>query len=50
VNSANHNHYISSKEEILKELALLYLKKRLSLSTLGAISKLIVALGHKDTD
>jgi hypothetical protein len=34
----------------MKELASLYLKKRLSLSTLGAIAKLIAALGHKDAD
>jgi hypothetical protein len=44
VNSADHVQLISSKEDILNELALLYIRKRLSLSALGAIAKLIVAL------
>lgn len=38
--------HISSKEDIMKELALLYVRKKLSLSAVGAIAKLIVALGH----
>ncbi|KZR99200.1 Uncharacterized protein APZ42_005036, partial [Daphnia magna] len=47
VNSAVHVQLISSKEDILKELALLYVRKKLSLSVLGATAKLKVALGHK---
>jgi hypothetical protein len=46
VNSADHVQHLSSKEDILKELSLLYVRKRLSLSALGAIAKLILALGH----
>lgn len=38
--------HILSKEEIVNELALLYVRKKLSFSALGAIAKLIVALGH----
>ena len=39
-------HILSRKEDIVKELALLYVRKKLSLSAHGCIAKLIVALGH----